>query len=163
MADVQIRGSIVITIRDYVAADYTAVKEIYRSAICQLGAACYSPAQVHAWAGHADDDIAFAAWLDASIILVAVDDNAAVLGFGGLERPARISCLFVAPRSARKGVGSALVEHLLSLEPSQSGYTTEASELSKPLFEKFGFRVVEVEQTEVNNVTFARFRMHKRA
>jgi putative acetyltransferase len=68
----------------------------------------------------------------------------------------------VAPQNARKGVGSLLLQHLLSLEPVQPLYTTEASELSKGLFEKFGFKVIEIEHTELNDVAFTRYgmRMH---
>lgn len=152
-----------INVRAYSKADLQALRQIYISSIQELGHEHYSPDQIEAWAGFADDTDVFSSWLDSSIVFVAVDSHDTQLAFGGLELPSRISCLFISPHAARRGVGSLLVEHLLSLEldPTPTCFTTEASELSKPLFEKFGFRVKEIEHTKVSDVAFTRYAMHK--
>jgi len=152
-----------IEVRAYSKADLQALRQIYISSIQELGHEHYSPDQIQAWAGFADDADAFSGWLDKSIVFVAVDSHGSPIAFGGLELPSRISCLFVSPHVARRGVGSLLVEHLLSLDldPTPTLYTTEASELSKQLFEKFGFRVKEIENTKISDVAFTRYAMHK--
>ena len=153
-----------IKVRAYTRADLQALRQIYISSIEELGHEHYSPDQIKAWAGFADDTDVFSSWLGGSIVFVAVDSHDTPIAFGGLELPCRISCLFVSPHAARRGVGSLLIEHLLSLEldPTPTLYTTEASELSKPLFEKFGFRVKEIEHTKVSDVAFTRYAMRKR-
>lgn len=154
-----------VTIRAYAQADLEALRTIYMAAIRELGGEHYSAEQIQAWAGFANDRAGFSSWLDDSRILVAVGNHDTPVGFGGLQPPSRISSLFVAPGVARSGVGSRLLEHLLSLDLSAAStrYTTEASELSKPLFEKFGFRVTKIEHTTVSEVAFIRYAMHKHA
>lgn len=154
-----------VRLRAYAEADLQALRTIYKTSIQELGQDHYSPEQIAAWAGFADNTDTFSDWLNNSRIVVAIDDRDVQIGFGGLEMPCRISCLFVSPHLSRCGVGSLLVEHLLSLrtEKTPVTYTTEASELSKPLFEKFGFVVTEIEHTRVSDVAFTRYAMRKYA
>jgi len=96
--------------------------------------------------------------------LVAVNDADQCIGFGGLEPSARIASLFVAPGYMRQGVASTLVEHLIT-EAKSRGYevlTADASEFSKPVLERFGFSVIEVEHTQFKGVDFSRYAMQAR-
>ena len=151
-------------IRAVEASDLRALANIYRSSIIFLGDDFYTPEQIAAWASFPDDLEAFRKWVTHPMTVVAVESDGKCLGFGGLEDSGRISSLFVLPGSMRKGVGSALLTKLLS-EAKLRGLgevTTEASEFSKPLFEKFGFTVKNIEHTEFKEVPFTRYAMQLR-
>ncbi len=137
---------------------------IYRSAIEALGAPLYSPEQIGAWAGFADDAESFKRWIEGALTLAAVGRNRLPSGFGGLEPQGRISSLFVQPDCMRQGIGSALLRALITKAEGggHGALTTEASEFSKPLFEKFGFAVETIEHTTFRNVRFTRYAMRRR-
>lgn len=148
-------------IREYQHADLTALAGIYRNSIHYLGGTRYSREQVAAWASFPDNKLDFEYWLKCATTFVAVDSDDACIGFAGLEDHGRISALFVAPGWMRKGVGYRLLECLLE-EARLRAFamlTTEASEFSRPLFEKFGFVVREIEHTEFKGVRFTRYAM----
>ena len=151
-------------IRPFEQTDLPHLADIYRESIRHLGNEHYSTEQITAWASHADDLKAFARWVREATTFVAVDNRRSCIGFGGLEESGRISALFVAPEWMRQGVGSALLERLMTEIRSCGAYeaTTEASEFSRPLFEKFGFRVMYVEHTRFKGVAFTRYAMHRR-
>jgi len=149
-------------LRCFTAADLPHLAGIYRNAIRHLGSEFYSAQQIAAWSAFADDQEAFAAWFDNATALVAVDAHGTRLGFGAYQASGRIAALFVAPAAMRKGIGTALLTRMLD-ELRQHGVkrvTTEASEFSRPLFEKSGFTVKEIEHTEHRGVAFQRYVMY---
>lgn len=141
--------------------DLHSLANIYSDSIRYLGPQFYSESQVAAWSSFPDDLESFKNWVTTSTTFVAVNDEGNCLGFGGLESARRISALFVAPEFHRMGVANSLLKHLLEAAKAlnTSIVTTEASEFSKPLFEKFGFAVREVEHTEFKGVAFTRSAM----
>ena len=149
-------------IRPFQDGDLQSLASIYRDAIQRIGHERYTAEQVAAWSSHADDP-GFAEWIATATTFVAVSEDGACMGFGGLQSHGRIASLFVAPQCMRTGVGSRLLERLLqefgNLQVSQ--VTTEASEFSKPLFEKYGFSVSEVEHTTYRGVAFTRYAMRR--
>ena len=151
----------IINIRKYEVSDLLSLAHIYKSSIFQMGSHYYSEKQITAWSGFADDIKSFELWISNAATYVAENGNREILGFGGLEKSGRISSLFVAPKATRKGVGKALLSRLLSIIKFRGivKATTEASELSKPLFEKFGFTVSNVEVTSFRGAAFTRYAM----
>ncbi|MGR9073986.1 MAG: GNAT family N-acetyltransferase [Gammaproteobacteria bacterium] len=150
-----------IAIRPCLGGDLPKLADIYRNSIRRLGRRYYSPKQISAWSGFADDAASFQKWLEGASIYVAAGANKTPVGFAGIDDGGRIAFLFVSPGHARRGIGSALLERLLE-EARSRGLTTArtaASEFSRPLFEKFGFAVCEVEETAVNGVAFSRYAM----
>ncbi len=148
-------------IRAYAPADLAVLRSIYAESIRYLGESAYSEEQVAAWSSLSEDAEPFTKWIEDVSTFVAVGDDGACIGFGGLEPGGRISSLFVAPAHMRTGVGSMLVQRLMAEAKSVGvvGVTTQASEFSKPLFEKFGFSVVELEHTEFKGIAFDRYVM----
>ena len=148
-------------IRAYRPADLPALAQIYSGSIRHLGSAHYSPEQVAAWSSFPDDIERFRRWIEDVTTLVATDGQGQPLGFGGLDAGVRISAVFVAPAQQRRGIASALLTRLL--EAAKAGgattVTSEASEFSRPLFERFGFSVHEIEYTEFKGVRFSRYAM----
>jgi putative acetyltransferase len=150
-----------MTIRPCKVSDITALADIYKQGIRRIGSSHYSGEQIAAWSGFAEDIEEFGKWISNSMTFVAVGPEKILLGFTGIERNGRISSLFVAPEVMRKGIGSALLRYLME-EIRLIGHnivTTDASEYSKPLFEKFGFKVIKIEQTQFKGVKFQRYQM----
>jgi putative acetyltransferase len=134
-----------VTTRDYQPTDAPALAELYRAAILETGPEAYSAEQCAAWAGSIDDATAWAARLQDNWVRVAVDEEGEIVGFGGILMPGHIDLLFTAPEANRQGVGSLILDDLLDLAKAMGTkkITTTASELSKPFFEKHGFKLVE--------------------
>ena len=151
----------IINIRKYENSDLLSLAHIYKSSILQLGSQYYSEKQITAWSGFADDINSFELWISNAATYVATNGRRKILGFGGIEKSGRISSLFVTPKATRKGVGKALLSRLLSIIERRGivKVTTEASELSKPLFEKFGFTVRNLEVTHFRGAAFTRYAM----
>ena len=148
-------------IRAYREQDLAFLAHIYSSSIRYLGAGIYAEAQIEAWAGFSADSEAFRRWVEGARTLVAVNEGGKCIGFAGLVEGSQISSVFVSPGSQRKGVASSLVSRLLeeARRTQNTEITTHASEFSRPLFEKFGFVVIELERTEVRGVEFERYAM----
>lgn len=152
------------TIRHYHGEDVTHLAELYLAAIRHHGHQYYTPEQVAAWSGFADNHEGFERWVEAATTFVAVAENNLCIGFGGLEEPGRISSLYVAPDFQRHGVGSSLIQQLFAEANTRAikTLTTEASEFSRPLFAKFGFTLKKLEFTEFRGVRFSRYVMQVR-
>jgi putative acetyltransferase len=148
-------------VREYQDADLPSVATIYTSSIRQLGAEYYSGDQVAAWSSFPEDTAGFERWITEATTFVAVNSHDECIGFGGIEHHGRIASLFVAPAFVRKGVGSGLLMRLLEEARAQKivVVTAHASEFSRPLFEKFGFGVEEIEHIEFKGVEFSRYAM----
>ena len=138
-----------------------ALAAIYQQAIRHLGEPHYTPEQVRAWAGHADDETTFSRWLDDASTTVATDRELGIVGFGGIDGKGRITSMFVSPAMMRRGVASTILEALFRQARSRglTRLTTEASEFSRPLFELFGFEVTGVEERVFRDVEFSRYTM----
>jgi putative acetyltransferase len=148
-------------IREYQNADLPSVATIYTSSIRHSGAEYYSGDQIAAWSSFPEDMADFERWIDKATTFVAVNSHDECVGFGGIEHHGRIASLFVAPAFMRKGVRSRLLMRLLEEARAQriAVVTTDASEFSRPLFEKFGFGVEEIERIEFKGVEFSRYAM----
>ncbi|WP_157794333.1 GNAT family N-acetyltransferase [Endozoicomonas ascidiicola] len=140
---------------------------IYQSSIQTLGKPYYRNDQLQAWSGSFSTLSDFGDWLEKSSIFVV--ENAGIpVGFAGFEganeENGRIASLFVHPEHGRKGIASMLLEHLMNQlkDTGKTLLTTAASELSKPLFEKFGFTVREIETTILSGIEISRYAMECR-
>ena len=148
-----------VTLRVASAADHAELGELFRASVLGLGPSRYEPEQVQAWAAFADC-AELSSWLEDAWIILATDGKR-TLGFAGLAAGGHVTALYVLPEASRHGLGSALLRAVLA-EAERQGHDelrAEASHLSRPLFERQGFRVVEVERLERDGVTVERFRM----
>ena len=154
---------VLFQIRPALERDLSSLGSVYRSAIMAIGEERYSPEQVAAWASYPDDETEFKRWIQDALTFVAIMDNSGPIGFGGLEKTGRISSLFVLPEYMRKGIASAFLKRLMLEGQSKDlrELTTQASEFSKPLFEKFGFEFLNIEYTTFKGVDFTRYAMRK--
>jgi putative acetyltransferase len=129
-----------VALRPYVPADAKRCAEIFRASIEELAAEDYDVDQREAWASTADDEAVFAARVGGGLGLIAVIDGAAA-GFATLKGAETIDMLYVDPAFAGQGAGRTLVDALTRLAAARGAkrLTTEASDVSKPLFERLGF------------------------
>lgn len=151
-----------ITLRPYAASDTTSLAAVYRDAVRTLGPQCYNPQQVAMWTSFPESLGDFQTRLSQGVTLVAIDGDAPV-AFGQLHPADHLSLLYCRGSHARRGIASQLYD---ALEPhamhgGADHIDTEASHLSRPLFERKGFVVVEEERVERQGVVFERFKMRK--
>lgn len=140
--------------------DIPELARLYAGVVRRHGPERYSPAQVEAWASFAEDGPAFERFVRRCRTLLA-EDETGILGFGGLEPGGRITALYVRSDRTRSGVGSALLSALLEEARARGMHElrAEASELSRDLLLRFGFRLEGEEQVERRGAGFTRYRM----
>lgn len=71
-----------------------------------------------------------------------------IIGMLNFKNKSRIKAFYVIPEKRNHGIGEKLLESILQKEMTTSAFATEQS---KPLFEKHGFRVVSENK---NNICF---------
>lgn len=153
--------------------DRDALIAVYRDAVLSQTPGLYNPEQVRAWAGHADAGVgAFAlAGLVRGYGLASLGSRETTGGettieaFGILDPPAgdrcRLSLLYCRGRASRQGRATAILAGL-ELWARQRGCLqlhTEASQLSRPLLERRGWRVEREERLVFAGEPFVRWRM----
>lgn len=153
-------------IRPFQATDLAAVIAVYRDAVTSQTPALYSEVQVRAWADHAEGNRELAASLLRGHGLVSCghgDDPGSIEAFALLDPADRLALLYCRGRSARQGRASALLDaleaHASSLGVRQ--LRTEASQLSKPLLLRRGWRIEAPEDVNFAGTWFHRWRMVK--
>jgi putative acetyltransferase len=83
------------------------------------------------------------------------------VAFCGLGKDGHIASLYVHPEYNRMGHASRLLQHVLDLGERRGmrRFYTEASFLSKVVFDRHGFIVDYVEEVDYDGVHFCRFKM----
>lgn len=138
---------------------------MYADAVISQAAALYSAEQVAAWAGHVQRPDGFRALLlrGHGVVSCQAGDGAVIEAFGLLDPADRLALLYCRGRSCRQGRATALLRALEShaFHNGQRQLRTEASQLSRPLLERLGWRVEAEETAFYAGVAFQRWRMQK--
>ncbi len=145
------------------AEDDEQVIEVYRDAVLSQAGDLYSPAQIEAWAHHADRDPGFRSILRRGVGLVSCSeaDDRSIEAFALLDPLDRLSLLYCRGRAARQGRATGLVRTLED-HARRAGclrLRTEASFLSRPLLERLGWGVEAEEEVILAGENFRRWRM----
>ena len=146
-------------LREATEADVPSLASLYAASVREAGPVHYTPEQVEAWAAFADDS-SFRGFVVGATTFVA-EGETGLLGFSGLDPDGRVASLYVRPDRMRQGIGAALLRRVLE-EAEGRGLGrlwTEASVFSKPVFERHGFTVAEVERVQRRGAVFTRYRM----
>jgi putative acetyltransferase len=130
-----------ISLRPYLPADAKRCAEIFRSSIEELAVEDYDEDQREAWASTSDNEAAFRGRLEGALTLIAVIERE-IVAFGSLKGSEKIDMLYVHPDFAREGAARALIDALTKLAVARGAkrLTVDASDVSKPLFERLDFR-----------------------
>ena len=149
-------------VRTAISSDIPALAELYRNSVRKIAPQQYSPAQVEAWAAFATETESFTKFILEATTFIAEENNL-IVGFGGITLEGHLTALYVRGDYNRQGIGSKLLTEILEYACTHQWERiySEASEFSKPLFEKFGFKIYGEEQVKRNGVLFHRYLMER--
>lgn len=150
-----------LTVRPYRTDDAAATLEVFVTAILRGARDVYSEEQRTAWLG---DEPRAPRWHEDRVrarTFVAEVDGV-VVGFTDLRADGYVDRLFTHPSATRRGVGGALLGHVVALARAEgvARLTTHASHVARPVFARAGFVVDHAETVERDGVGLERFAMH---
>ena len=148
-----------MALRRIVPGDHSLLRDIYADSIESQAGLLYSEQQIQAWAA--------LAWLPGILDRTFQEGSGWISGedaaFAIRYPSTRLALLYCRGSAARQGHASQL---LAQVEEDARGHgidwlTTEASQFSRPLLERRGWRVVAPETIAIGGVEFERYRMAK--
>ena len=148
-----------MVLRLIVPADAPLLREIYADAIESQAPQLYSDQQVQSWAA--------LAWLPGVLDQTLREGSGWISGeeaaFAIRYPQDRLALLYCRGRAARQGHAQALLDRIEadSMADGVTSLRTEASQFSRPLFERRGWRLIAPETITIAGVPFERYRMHK--
>ena len=150
-------------IRALTPADHSELVAIYGDAVSSQAPALYGDRQVRAWLSQLGGNGSLAAALSQGSGLVSCAESGEIEAFAVMEPADRLSLLYCRGRSVRQGHATGLLNRLEALATSQglAQLRTEASQLSRPLLLRRGWRVAWVEALLIDGTLFRRYRMGK--
>ncbi len=145
-----------------------AVEAVMLASIHTLGLRGYSPEQISAWAGRAEN-IKVSPRVEAgATVLIACESGGPPVAYALIERDGHFDHLYCHPDHAGNGLGIRLIEAVETLASAWGvdRLFTEASELARPVFARAGYtelhrRVLEIAQGG-KRVAIHNFAMEKR-
>jgi len=148
------------------AADVPALAALYADTARALGAWCYTPEQVQAWARFGADTPAFRDYVLQAQTWVATGDAGQVQGFCGVSTHGpggEVHSLYVRAGLGRQGLGSRLLAHAVERAEAQGvqGFAAWATPFSRPVFERAGFVLVQTVREPYQGVMFERLRVER--
>jgi len=150
-----------IRIRRAQSSDVPALANLYRQSVLATAPQAYTPEQTTAWAAFATDFAPFQRFILGVTTYVAIAANEAqdIVGFAGIGATGHVASVYVHPDRARQGIGSLLMQRLLTHAHTHRlpRLYAEASEFSLGLFQKFGFRLYDTEVVVRQGVPFTRY------
>jgi putative acetyltransferase len=153
------------TLRAYQPSDAAKLASLYHRSVLHYGPQAYSHDQVRVWAETISAEKISARSGDGRHVIVAVDIEDNILGWGDLESDGHIDFLYSAPEAHGCRVGStlysALEQHARAM--SMPRLYVEASELAKRLFTNRGFVLLHRNDFILGGVAIHNFSMEKRA
>jgi putative acetyltransferase len=150
----------IMEIRPYKESDYIEIADLFHSAVHSIDSALYSQEEIEAWA---PTPLNYQFWKARLLVkkpFLAIKDSI-IVGFVELEIDGHIDCLYVHPDFQSKGVGKALVNKVLKVanERGVKRLYVEASKVAKPLFEQFGFELLQTNRVSLNGQILINYSM----
>ena len=148
-----------MVLRPIEPADEPLLRQIYADAIESQAPRLYSEQQVQVWQSMA--------WLPGVLDRTFAEGSGWISGgdaaFAIRHPEDRLALLYCRGKAARQGHGKALLARIEAdaLAEGIARLRTEASQFSRPLLERQGWRVVAPETILIAGVRFERYRMHK--
>lgn len=146
---------------------HDALLQLYRLAVESCSPELYSTKQLQAWARLADPAAPSTTALQRSLSngqgLVSCEADGTIAAFAVREPADRIALLYCHPHLQRRGHASALIEGMETQAHLEGvlQLRTEASFVSRPLFERLGWQRSWQEELLIHGERFRRFRLHK--
>lgn len=150
-------------IRAYRPEDAIALLDVFRSAVRISAAGDYSAEQIEAWAPARVTPGMREHWRAriAAIDPFVAELDGAIAGYADLQPSGYIDHFFVHAGFARRGVGSALMAHLLEAARARGLATLESdvSRTAQAFFARFGFESIREQRPLLRGVELANARM----
>lgn len=142
-----------VCIRRYRFGEEPALFEVFYSAIHLVARRDYSTEQIRAWAPRDLDQKLWATRIRGINPFVA-ELAGELVGYADLQANGYMDHFFVSGHHGRRGIGTALMNHLLreARPASLTELTSDVSRTAQPFFESFGFTAVEERQPELRGV-----------
>lgn len=138
------------------AGEEPALLDIFRAAVRVTAARDYSPEQIEAWAPAQWPSPQRERWIERVRALqpFVAELDGVVAGYADLQDDGLIDHFYVAPAFAGRGVGRALMTHLIGLARARSLSALHAnvSRTAQPFFARFGFAAIEQRRPLVRGV-----------
>ena len=133
-----------VTIRRYRPEDAEAISGLYRKSVTEIGIERYSRAEVEAWASYADEVEELRHRLAEGLTLIA-ECGGRMAAFGQLKPSDRVEFLYTLKEFSWIGIATVIYRRLeeAAIASGSRVLHTDASRISKPLFEKMGFILIE--------------------
>lgn len=150
-------------IRDFKDTDLSSLELIYHDAVMQQGQRGYSNEQVEFWAAFPYLYAADFKTLVLTGYTRVMACNKIPVAFATLYPDDHLALLYVLGDHAGRGIAGRLCEDI-EQEAARRGVTclgTDASVLSRPVFEQRGYQLIEQEQIVKGDLQFTRFIMEK--
>ena len=151
-------------IRPYQFGEEPLLRELFYSTVHNVNQRDYDQAQRNAWAPAQYDENAWAMRIMQSEPFVALH-NDTIVGFADVQSDGYIDFFFCHQAYQGKGVGKALMQHLLKTGKRQGikRFYANVSITAKPFFQHYGFVVIKQQQKEVRGVVLTNFLMEKKS
>ena len=153
-----------IIVRSYKKSDAPILAKIYCDTIHNVNIYDYTTEQLNAWAPYnlLEDQSTWQKKLDKTKPFVAEINNV-VVGFAEYSSSSNgyIDCFYVHHEYQRRGIGSALMRAILSVQNSNNRIFAEVSITAKKFFMSQGFKVVKKQKVTVRGVKLANFIMER--
>ena len=150
-------------IRPYQPGEEPQLRELFYNTVHNVNQRDYTQQQRNAWAPAQYDENAWAMRMLESEPFVALD-NDSIVGFADVQSDGYIDFFFCHHAYQGKGVGKALMQHILKTGKRYGvkRFYANVSLTAKPFFEHYGFTVIRQQQKEVHGVVLTNFLMEKR-
>lgn len=150
-------------IRPYQSGEEPLLRELFYNTVHNVNQRDYTPEQRNAWAPLKYDENAWAMRIQESEPFVALD-NDIIVGFADVQSDGYIDFFFCHHAYQGKGVGKALMQHILKAGKRYGvkRFYANVSLTAKPFFQHYGFSVLKEQQKEVRGTVLTNFLMEKR-
>lgn len=150
-------------IRPYQIGEESQLRELYYHTIHQVNQQHYNAEQRAAWAPERYDENAWTMRIMQSEPFVALH-NDTIVGFADVQPDGYIDFFFCHHAYQGKGVGKALMQHLLKTGKRQGikRFYANVSLTAMPFFQHFGFNIVREQQVVVRGVALSNYLMERR-
>ncbi len=151
-------------VRPFMPSDAEALAALFHASVREAGARDYSAQQVAAWSPSSPDPQDYITRAGDRTVLVAIDEDGEVIGYGDLEPDGHIDHLYCRPDRIAMGVGSAIYAALeaAARDAGIAMVFVEASESARRLFERRGFSIDARNDFTINGVAIHNYHMSKR-
>lgn len=151
-------AAIEVNLRRFQTIDAAALRELFNQTVRQVNKRDYTATQLAAWAPENYDRQAWLECLQQNRPFIAEIDGT-IVGFADVQADGYIDHFFSSASAQGKGVGRALMEHLLAHEYPR--FYANVSITARSFFEHFGFRLVREQQVDVRGEILTNYLMEK--